>query len=101
MVLFDDVLSHMTRIERVIRTHNGHALLVGVGGSGKSSLTRLAAYAAGYDLFEIHLCRGYSEREFRDELKTLFMRLGMENKATVFMFTDQHVVEEGTSIIRT
>ncbi|TPP59989.1 Dynein heavy chain 10 axonemal [Fasciola gigantica] len=95
MVLFDDALSHLTRIERVIRMHGGHTLLVGVGGSGKSSLTRVAAYAAGYELFEIHLCRGYGEREFRDELKTLFMSLGMENKATVFMFTDQHVVEEG------
>ncbi|VDP76010.1 unnamed protein product [Echinostoma caproni] len=95
MVLFDDALSHLTRIERVIRMHGGHALLVGVGGSGKTSLTRLAAYAAGYELFEIHLCRGYGEREFRDELKTLFMRLGLENKATVFLFSDQHVVEEG------
>ncbi|KAF8560792.1 hypothetical protein P879_08220 [Paragonimus westermani] len=95
MVLFNDALDHLTRIERVIRMDGGHALLVGVGGSGKHSLAKLAAFAAGYDLFEIHLCRGYGEREFRDELKTLFLRLGMENKPTVFLFTDQHVVEEG------
>ncbi|KAF5404254.1 hypothetical protein PHET_02339 [Paragonimus heterotremus] len=97
MVLFDDAVDHLTRIERVIRMDGGHALLVGVGGSGKHSLAKLAAFAAGYDLFEIHLCRGYGEREFRDELKTLFLRLGMENKSTVFLFTDQHVVEEGKS----
>ncbi|KER29498.1 hypothetical protein T265_03876 [Opisthorchis viverrini] len=95
MVLFDDAISHLTRIERVIRMDDGHLLLVGVGGSGKQSLARLAGFAAGYDHFEIQLCRGYGEREFREELKVLFQRLGMENKRTVFMFTDQHVVEEG------
>ncbi|TGZ60763.1 hypothetical protein CRM22_008363 [Opisthorchis felineus] len=95
MVLFDDAISHLTRIERVIRMDDGHLLLVGVGGSGKQSLTRLAAFAAGFDLFEIQLCRGYGEKEFREELKAVFQRLGMENKRTVFMFTDQHVVEEG------
>ncbi|KAH8871924.1 Dynein heavy chain 10, axonemal [Schistosoma japonicum] len=95
MILFNDAIEHLTRIERVIRMENGHVLLVGVGGSGKQSLTRLAAYAANSTLYEIQLCRGYGEREFREELKALYLRLGIENKSTVFMFTDQHVVEEG------
>ncbi|CAF4433784.1 unnamed protein product, partial [Didymodactylos carnosus] len=73
----------------------GNALLVGVGGSGKSSLTRLAAFAAGCEVFEIKLSRGYSEPQFREDLKILYNKLGMENKKVVFMFGDQHVAEEG------
>ncbi|VEL10355.1 unnamed protein product [Protopolystoma xenopodis] len=84
----------MTRIERILRIDGGHALLVGVGGSGKSSLTRLAAYAAQCDVFEIRLSRGYGEREFREDIKAMYNRLGLENRSTVFMFGDQHVVEE-------
>ncbi|PVD32839.1 hypothetical protein C0Q70_08286 [Pomacea canaliculata] len=95
LVLFDDALEHLTRVHRVLRMDRGHALLVGVGGSGKQSLCRLASYAAGCDVFEITLSRGYSENSFRDDLKVLYNKLGMENKKTVFLFTDQHVVEEG------
>ncbi|KAI4888942.1 hypothetical protein NFI96_027441 [Prochilodus magdalenae] len=95
LVLFDDALDHLTRIHRIIRMDRGHALLVGVGGSGKQSLTKLAAFTAGCDVFEIVLSRGYSESNFREDLKTLYLKLGIENKKTVFLFTDAHVAEEG------
>lgn len=46
-------------------------------------------------VFEITLSRGYSESSFRDDLKTLYLKLGIENKTIVFLFTDAHVAEEG------
>ncbi|ESN91800.1 hypothetical protein HELRODRAFT_96436 [Helobdella robusta] len=95
LVLFDDALDHVTRLHRVLRMSQGHALLVGVGGSGKQSLTKLAAFTAKCEVYEIQLCRGYNEISFREDLKVLYNKLGMENKKIVFLFTDQHVVEEG------
>lgn len=80
LVLFDNALEHLTRIHRVIRMDQGHALLVGVGGSGRQSLARLAAFAAGYEVFEITLSRGYGEEELREDLKQLYHKLGLENK---------------------
>ncbi|KAF4011790.1 hypothetical protein G4228_003492 [Cervus hanglu yarkandensis] len=95
LVLFDDALEHLTRVHRIIRMDRGHALLVGVGGSGKQSLARLAAFTAGYEVFEILLSRGYSENNFREDLKSLYLKLGIENKMMIFLFTDAHVAEEG------
>ncbi len=93
LVLFDDALEHLTRTHRIIRMKRGHALMVGVGGSGKQSLTKLAAFTAGYSVFEITLSRGYGEAEFRETLKSLYSQLG-SGKKTVFLFTDAHVVQE-------
>ena len=93
LVLFNDALFHLTKIHRIIRFPRGHALLIGYGGSGKQSLTRLSTYVAGYDIFTITLTRGYREKEFREDLKVLFERLA--KGPTTFLFMDAHVIEEG------
>jgi dynein heavy chain, axonemal len=94
LVLFDDALDHITKIHRILRFNKGSGLLVGYGGSGKQSLTRLSTYLACYDMWQITLKRGYREEDFREELRELF-KVVLKGKPKTFMFTDAHVVDEG------
>lgn len=93
LVLFNDALEHVIRIHRIIRFPKGCALLVGFGGSGKQSLTKLATFTAGYGLFTIKLVRGYKEPDFREDLRSLYKMV--IDRPQTFMFTDAHVQEEG------
>lgn len=92
LVLFNDALDHLTRIHRIIRFPRGCALLVGFGGSGKQSLTRLATFVAGYDVFTIKLTRNYKEEDFREDLRNLYKEV--VTKPRTFLFTDSHVASE-------
>ena len=94
LVFFYDAVQHISRIARVLRQPRGNAMLVGVGGSGKQSLTRFACFMAEYQCFQIELTRGYSLVEFRDDLKKLYATCGIEGLPVTFLFTDNQIVTE-------
>ncbi|XP_050800280.1 dynein axonemal heavy chain 6 isoform X6 [Gopherus flavomarginatus] len=94
LVFFQDAIEHVSRIARMIRQERGNALLVGVGGTGKQSLTRLASHICGYKCFQIELSRGYNYDSFHDDLRKLYKMAGVEDKDMVFLFTDTQIVVE-------
>jgi len=57
LVVFDDVLDHVLRIDRVLRQPLGHLLLVGESGAGKTVLTRFVAWTNALSVFQIKVSR--------------------------------------------
>lgn len=95
LVLFVSAIEHIVKIHRIITTEYGHALLVGVGGSGRKSLTELATFIANYDIFCIEISKNYDFNAWRDDMKEkLFLGCGVDMKQTVFLFSDTQITNE-------
>ena len=94
LVLFEDAMKHVARVVRVIRNEGGHALLVGVGGSGKQSLARLAAYICGFVTTQIVISSTYSVNDLKEDLKLMYNKAGVRGEGVLFLLTDSQITNE-------
>ncbi|CAM9266952.1 unnamed protein product [Chrysoparadoxa australica] len=94
LVLFEDAMKHIARIVRIVLNEGGHALLVGVGGSGKQSLSRLSAYICSYTVSQIVISSTYSINDLKEDLKTMYNKAGNKDEGVMFLLTDSQITNE-------
>jgi dynein heavy chain len=94
LVLFDQALTHICRIHRVLQMRRGHALLIGVGGSGRESLTRLACFISKLHFFSIRISKEYGKSDFIEDVKSVCKRCGLDNKGITFFIKDSDIKHE-------
>ena len=88
LVLFEDAMKHVCRITRIINNPSGHALLVGVGGMGKQSLSRLAAFICGYITKMITISASYGMNDLKADLQEMYNKAGIKDEGVNFLFTE-------------
>jgi len=94
IILFDDAMRHLMRISRCLGMRKGSILLVGVGGSGKQSLTRLAAFCAAQSCFQITISKTYNFNSLLDDIRVMYKACGSQGQKTTFIFTEAEIKEE-------
>ncbi|XP_055848919.1 dynein beta chain, ciliary isoform X2 [Episyrphus balteatus] len=99
LVLFEDAMMHVCRINRILESPRGSALLVGVGGSGKQSLARLAAFISTLEVTQIQLKKGYGVNDLRTEFAGLYLKAGLKNVGIMFLMTDAQIPNENFLVL--
>ena len=92
--LFNIAMQHISRIVRIIENPQGNALLVGVGGSGKQSLCRLAAHISGYSVVQLSVSQEYTLHDLRTDLQELYRKAGVKRIPLLFMLTDTQILDD-------
>ncbi|EMC91770.1 hypothetical protein BAUCODRAFT_126763 [Baudoinia panamericana UAMH 10762] len=95
LILFNDVLEHVLRIDRVFRQPQGHLILIGISGSGKTTLSRFVAWMNGLSVFQIKVHGKYSPEDFDDDLRTVLRRCGCRGERVCFILDESNVLDSG------
>ena len=95
LILFNDVLEHVLRIDRVFRQPQGHLILIGVSGSGKTTLSRFVAWMNGLKVFQIKVHGKYSAEDFDDDLRDVLRRTGCKGEKICFIMDESNVLDSG------
>ncbi|KAG6966238.1 hypothetical protein JG687_00004962 [Phytophthora cactorum] len=94
MLLFDEILEHLTIVERVLSEPGGSMLLVGNSGVGRRSATTLISYMLNYTMFSPSITRNYDASSFRTDLKSLLVKAGVEGQHYVLYLEDHHFTQD-------
>ena len=92
LVIFDSVLEHILRIDRVLKQPIGHLLLVGQSGVGKTTLSRFVAWLNNLTVFQIKAGRNYGVADFDSDLRNIMKRAGCKGEKICFIFDESNVL---------
>ncbi|XP_038118676.1 dynein heavy chain, cytoplasmic isoform X2 [Culex quinquefasciatus] len=95
LVLFDEVLEHVLRIDRIFRQPQGHLLLIGVSGAGKTTLSRFVAWMNGLSIFQIKVHNKYTSEDFDEDLRCVLRRSGCKDEKIAFILDESNVLDSG------
>lgn len=94
LVFFDDAITHVCAIIRILNQPRGNAMLIGVSGTGKRSLTSLAASIMEHVSFQIKLSKNFDSAKFREQIKEKMKISGCFARPTTFILNDTQIMYE-------
>ncbi|XP_028393421.1 dynein heavy chain 6, axonemal-like isoform X2 [Dendronephthya gigantea] len=93
-VFFRQAVEHLSRAARVFRQLGGHLLLVGLGGTGKGSVVKLAAYLENCEFRTLRTLSNYNITDFHEDVKAALCIAGIDGLNTVLFLNDRYLVKE-------
>ncbi|XP_042240101.1 dynein heavy chain, cytoplasmic-like isoform X4 [Homarus americanus] len=93
LVLFNEVLDHVLRIDRIFRQPQGHLLLIGASGAGKTTLSRFVAWMNGLSIFQIKVHNKYTPEDFDEDLRAVLRRSGCKDEKICFILDESNVLD--------
>eukprot|EP00501_MAST-03F_sp_TOSAG23-6_P001656 GSMAST32.ASY1.ANO1.1724.1 assembled CDS len=96
LILFNDAMSHITRITRILLQRQGHVCLIGHGCTGKQSLARIACHMNN---MPIHALDSENATGLKERLKEMFVLAGAPDKQQVLLLTEEYLRNDDILLI--
>jgi dynein heavy chain 2 len=94
MLLFPELLEHISHIDRILSTYGGHILLVGRCGVGRRNAVTIASYMIGCDIYTPAITRHYDDKQFSNDVKSVLFTAGIKGEHIILLIEDYQIVSD-------
>ena len=86
--IFDFAVLQILKICRILKLDKSHGLLLGLGGSGRQTLTRLSTYMMGQQLVTLEVHKAYNQEKWREDIKRILGEASVTSKCSTLVITE-------------
>lgn len=94
IVLFDDALTHLSKLCRILATNGSNLIQIGFSGCGRLSSTKLACFMYKQPLFLLEISNKYNFEKWRKNVKTVLKEAGGFGKHCTFLVREEEIIDE-------
>jgi dynein heavy chain len=99
MVLFEQAITMITKVHRILSMERGHLVLAGLPSVGRKSVTKLAAFVEDMNITRLEITKKFGLTQFRIKMKQVWELCAYNGRKndrykTVFMIDESDIVEE-------
>ena len=88
LTLFEYAMDNCIKICRTLRLARGNASLLGLGGSGRQTLTKLATYITDQELVDIQITKAYNQDLWKEDARALLAKSATEGKNICLLISE-------------
>ncbi|CAK8696967.1 unnamed protein product [Clavelina lepadiformis] len=92
ILIFQEVLEYMARVDRILTVPGGSLLLAGRTGVGRRTAVAVCAHMHRMTLFTPKVSRSYGLKQFKLDLKNIMQQAGIEGEKVVLLLEDFQLV---------
>lgn len=86
--IFDFAVHQILKICRILRLDKSHGVLIGLGGSGRQTLTKLSSYIMGQQTVSVEVHKNYNQEKWRTDVKRILSDSALTNKCSTIVITE-------------
>lgn len=92
LVVYEDVLDHALRIDRVLRQPQGHMILAGNSTTGKTTLTKFVSWINGLKPVQLYVRNNYGIDDFDKDLRNILLRC-VKGEQICYIIDEASIIE--------
>ncbi|SBT71328.1 dynein heavy chain, putative [Plasmodium malariae] len=91
IVLFNDAIKHICKLIRIVDNLKSHALLLGIGGCGKTTISKFSSYISSKTFFEMDFSAHCTDNDIKKYLHDVFHKCAMKNEDIILFLKESKI----------